>query len=194
MSDVGIFSVVLSAILVQNVIFARFLGICPYLGVSKSQETATGMGLAVLFVMTIATAITWPLMHFLLVPADLAFLETITFILVIAALVQLVEIVLKKLAPALYQALGIYLPLITTNCGILGVALLTIQQDLSYVMALIFAASTAIGFILAILIFSGIREALALRQVPKQLAGTPIALVVAGILAMAFMGFAGLGA
>lgn len=193
MSEVSVFSLVLSAILVENVIFARFLGICPYLGVSKRQDTAIGMGMAVLFVMTMSVAITWPIMHLVLVPMGLDFLSTIAFILVIAALVQLVEIVMKKTVPALYKALGIYLPLITTNCGILGVAILSIQKDLNYPLSLVFAFATAIGFVIAIVIFAGLRETLDMRQVPKQLRGAPIGLVVAGILAMAFMGFAGLG-
>jgi electron transport complex protein RnfA len=199
MSDGSIFSLVLGAILVNNVIFARFLGICPYLGVSKRQDTALGMGMAVIFVMVLAVAITWPLQRFVLTPdalrpgLDLSFLQTIVFILVIAALVQLVEIVLKKTAPALYQALGIYLPLITTNCAILGVAILTVQNKLDYVRGLVFAFASAAGFALALLLFAGIRERLVLRKVPRQLAGVPIGLITAGILAMAFMGFAGLG-
>ena len=199
MPENSIFSLVLGAILVNNVIFARFLGICPYLGVSRSQETAVGMGLAVTFVMTLATAITWPVQHLVLQRIEvgdgmnLGFLQTIAFILVIASLVQLVEIVLKKFSQKLYRALGIYLPLITTNCAILGVAILCIQQELDYLRSLVFAFSSALGFTLAIVIFAGIREALALRKVPERLAGVPIGLITAGILAMAFMGFAGLG-
>ena len=199
MSDPSIFGLIIGAILVNNVIFARFLGICPYLGVSKRIDTAIGMGMAVVFVMTMATAITWPIQTYLLSPGaigegvDLSYLTTIAFILVIASLVQLVEIVLKKLVPTLYQSLGIYLPLITTNCAILGVALLCIQKDFSYVQSLIFAVASALGFVLAIVIFAGLREMLELRQVPKRLAGVPIGLLTAGILAMAFMGFAGLG-
>jgi electron transport complex protein RnfA len=189
-------TIVLGAVLVDNVVLARFLGICPYLGVSRSRETAFGMGMAVLFVMSMATAITWPLQHMVLAPGalvdgvDLSFLRTIVFILVIASLVQLVEIVLRKTAPALYRALGIYLPLITT---ILGVAILAIQKDLSYVEALVFAFSSAVGFTIAIVVFSGLREMLELRDVPRRLAGVPIGLVTAAILAMAFMGFVGLG-
>ena len=188
----------IGAILVNNVIFSRFLGTCPYLGVSKRQDTAIGMGLAVIFVMTLATGITWPLQKLVLerIPVgegmNLGFLQTLTFILVIAALVQFVEIVLKKTAPALYQALGIYLPLITTNCAVLGIAILCIQQGLGYVQSVVFSTASAAGFTFALILFSGIREQLALRDVPKQLAGIPIALVTAGILAMAFMGFAGL--
>ena len=192
MPETSLFDLVLGAILVNNVIFARFLGICPYLGVSRSSGTALGMGLAVTFVMVLAAAITWPVQHLLLEPLELGYLQTIAFILVIASLVQLVEIVLKKLARGLYRALGIYLPLITTNCAILGVAILCIQKELSYLEALVFAVSSALGFTIAIVIFAGLREALSLRQVPARLAGVPIGLITAGILAMAFMGFAGL--
>jgi len=194
-----IIGLTIGAILVNNVIFSRFLGICPYLGVSRRQDTAVGMGLAVIFVMTLATGITWPLQKLVLerIPVgegmNLGFLQTLTFILVIAALVQFVEIVLKKTAPALYRALGIFLPLITTNCAVLGIAILCIQQGLGYIESLVFSVASAIGFTFALILFSGIREELALREVPKQLAGIPIALVTAGILAMAFMGFAGLG-
>jgi len=184
---------VLGAILVNNVIFAQFLGTCPYLGVSKKLDTAMGMGFAVTFVMTLAVAVTWPLYYLVLVPLGLEYLGTLSFILVIAALVQLVEIVLRKAAKGLFDALGIYLPLITTNCAILGVALLAIQKEYNYPISLIYAFGSAIGFLLAILIFSGIRERVELMEVPKALAGVPIALVIAGILAMAFMGFAGLG-
>ncbi|MDI7266538.1 MAG: RnfABCDGE type electron transport complex subunit A [Myxococcota bacterium] len=199
MPDQSIFVLVLGAILVNNVIFARFLGVCPYLGVSKRQDTAFGMGMAVLFVMTLCVAITWPLEHYVLAPGapapgiDLSFMRTIVFILVIASLVQLVEIVLKKTAPALYQALGIFLPLITTNCAILGAAILAVQNKLGYLQALVFSFSSALGFALALLLFAGIRERLALHKVPRALAGAPIGLITAGILAMAFMGFAGLG-
>jgi Na+-translocating ferredoxin:NAD+ oxidoreductase subunit A len=195
----SIFSLILASILVNNVIFARFLGTCPYLGVSKRQDTALGMGMAVIFVMTLCGALTWPLQAYVLAPGalgegiDLSFLQTIVFILVIAGLVQFVEIVLKKTAPGLYQALGIYLPLITTNCAILGIAILTITNKLGYLEGIVFSAASAAGFALALLLFAGIRERLAMRAVPKALAGIPIGLVTAGILAMAFMGFAGLG-
>lgn len=184
---------VLGAILVNNVVFAQFLGICPYLGVSKKLDTALGMGFAVTFVMTLAVAVTWPIYHLVLVPLELEYLRTLSFILVIASLVQLVEIVLRKVAKTLFDALGIYLPLITTNCAILGVALLAIQKEYNYPIALLYAFGSAIGFILAILIFAGIRERMDLMDVPKSLEGVPIALVIAGIVAMAFMGFAGLG-
>lgn len=200
MSEDSILSLILGAILVQNVILARFLGACPYLGVSRTQETAVGMSLAVLFVMTLAGAITWPLQRYILDPdalvegLDISFLQTMVFILVIASLVQLVEIVLKKMTPTLYQALGIYLPLITTNCAILGIAILNVQQKLGYLEAIIYSAASAAGFALALILFAGIRERLALRHVPRCLAGAPIALITAGILALAFLGFAGLGA
>jgi len=188
-----ILMLVLGAILVNNVIFQQFLGICPYLGVSKKLDTALGMGFAVTFVMTLAVAVTWPIYHLVLVPLDLGYLRTLAFILVIASLVQLVEIVLRKVAKGLFDALGIYLPLITTNCAILGVALLAIQNEYNYPVALLFAFSSAIGFILAIVIFAGIRERMELMEVPKAMEGVPIALVIAGIVAMAFQGFAGLG-
>lgn len=184
---------VLGAILVNNVIFAQFLGICPYLGVSKKLDTALGMGFAVTFVMTLAVAVTWPIYHLVLVPNELEYLRTLSFILVIASLVQLVEIVLRKVAKTLFDALGIYLPLITTNCAILGIALLAIQKEYNYPISLLYAFGSAIGFILAIMIFAGIRERMDVMDVPKSLQGVPIALVIAGIVAMAFMGFAGLG-
>jgi electron transport complex protein RnfA len=184
---------VIGAILVNNVVFAQFLGICPYLGVSKNTETALGMGMAVTFVMTLAVAVTWPLQHFVLNPLGLGYLQTLSFILVIASLVQFVEIALKKVAKGLYESLGVYLPLITTNCAILGVALICQQKDHNYPVSLVFAFSSALGFVLAILIFAGIRERMELVKVPRAFEGVPIAMVIAGILAMAFMGFTGLG-
>ncbi len=193
MDNVSIFSILVAAILTHNVVFSRFLGICPYLGVSRSVSTAVGMSFAVLFVMTLASAITYPIQKQVLERFDLGFLQTIAFILIIASLVQLVEIVLKKSAPALYEALGIFLPLITTNCAIMGVALLNIQMELSYGMAMVFSVGSAVGFALALILFAGLRELLAVRQVPRAMEGAPIGLVTAGILAMAFMGFAGLG-
>jgi len=183
---------VIFAIFINNVLFSRFLGTCPYLGVSKQISTAMGMGAAVIFVITLAAAITWPIQKLVLDPLDMGYLQTITFILIIAALVQFVEIVMKKTVPGLYQALGIYLPLITTNCAVLGVAIININEKLSYVQALVFSAASAVGFTLALLLFAGIRERLALRRIPRDFAGVPIGLVVAGLLAMAFMGFAGL--
>ena len=194
MAEQNLFMIFLSAILINNVIFSRFLGICPYLGVSKKTSTAFGMGAAVIFVMALSTALTWPLQKLVLDPLGLGYLQTISFILVIAALVQLVEFVLKKSVPGLYQALGIYLPLITTNCAVLGIAILNINEGLDFIQALVFTIASAMGFTLALLIFAGIRERLALRNIPAAFQGVPIGLVVAGLLAMAFMGFAGLGA
>jgi electron transport complex protein RnfA len=184
--------IVIGAIFVNNIVLMQFLGICPFLGVSKRLSTAVGMTGAVAFVMVLATIVTYLIQNYILDAFGLAFLQTIAFILVIASLVQLVEIILKKVSPALYQALGIFLPLITTNCAILGVAILTIQKDFNLVEGVIFAIANAIGFGLALLLFAGIREHLDLQNVPKGLKGTPIALIAAGILAMAFMGFSGL--
>ena len=193
MSVSEVLMLVIGAILVTNVVFQMFLGICPYLGVSKQLDSALGMGMAVAFVMTLAVAVTWPLQYYILEPLGLGYLKTIAFILIIASLVQFVEIALKRVARGLYEALGIYLPLITTNCAILGVALLAIQNEYNYPVSLAYAFASAAGFTLAIVIFAGVRERLELMDVPKVLAGAPIALVVAGIIAMAFMGFTGLG-
>ena len=184
--------IVISAVFVNNIVLAQFLGICPFLGVSNKTETAFGMGASVLFVMTLATIVTYLVQVFVLVPLNLAYLQTISFILIIAALVQMLEIILKKVSPPLYQALGIYLPLITTNCAVMGVAILVIKKDFNLTESVVFAVANAIGFALALVIFSGIREQLALMDVPKGMKGIPIALVTAGILALAFMGFAGL--
>ena len=184
--------ILISAIFVNNIVLAQFLGICPFLGVSTKTETAIGMGASVLFVMTLATIVTFLVQQYVLVPLNLAFLQTISFILIIAALVQMLEIILKKVSPSLYQALGIYLPLITTNCAVLGVAILVIKKNFNLVESVVFTIATAIGFALALVIFSGIREQLALSDVPKAMKGIPIALVTAGILALAFMGFTGL--
>ena len=181
----------ITAIFVNNVVFSQFLGICPFLGVSKKIETAAGMGAAVAFVLTIATIVTYLIQIYVLDANGLGYLQTITFILVIAALVQMVEIVLKKVSPALYQALGVFLPLITTNCCILGVAILVIQKQYDLLTGVVYAFSTALGFALALIIFAGIREQLSLVNVPKGMQGMSIALVVAGLLAMAFMGFSG---
>ncbi len=185
-------SIFITAIFVNNIVLAQFLGICPFLGVSKKVSTAIGMGPAVTFVMTIATIVTYLLQKYLLDAAGLQFMQTIIFILVIAALVQMVEIILKKVSPPLYQALGVFLPLITTNCAILGVAILVIQKDYNLMESVVFAISTAIGFTLAMVLFAGIREQLSTTKVPKAMQGIPIALVVAGLLAMAFMGFSGI--
>lgn len=184
--------IIISAVLVNNIVLMQFLGICPFLGVSKRISTAAGMAGAVAFVMVLATIVTYLIQHYVLNRLGLAYLQTIAFILVIASLVQLVEIILKKVSPALYQALGIFLPLITTNCAILGVAILTIQKEFNLMEGVVYAISNAIGFGLALTIFAGIREHLDLQNVPKGLKGTPIALITAGILAMAFMGFSGL--
>ena len=181
----------ITAIFVNNVVLSQFLGICPFLGVSKKVETATGMGAAVAFVLVIATIVTYLIQHYVLNPFGLQYLQTIAFILVIAALVQMVEIVLKKVSPALYQALGVFLPLITTNCCILGVAILVIQNDYDLLTGVIYAFATAIGFALAMVVFAGIREQLSLVNIPKGMDGMAIALVTAGLLAMAFMGFSG---
>ena len=182
----------IAAVFVNNIVLSQFLGICPFLGVSKKVETAIGMSAAVAFVMTIATLCTYLVQKYVLEPINLGFMQTICFILVIAALVQMVEIILKKVSPALYQALGVFLPLITTNCTILGVAIVVIQKDYNLLTSIVFAISTAIGFGLALIIFSGIREQLSLTKIPDGMKGTPIALITAGILAMAFMGFSGI--
>ena len=181
----------ITAIFVNNVVLSQFLGICPFLGVSKKVETATGMGAAVAFVLVIATIVTYLVQKFVLDAFGLQYLQTIAFILIIAALVQMVEIVLKKVSPALYQALGVFLPLITTNCCILGVAILVIQNDFDLLTGVIYAFATAIGFALAMVLFAGIREQLSLVNIPKGMDGMSIALVTAGLLAMAFMGFSG---
>lgn len=191
MDPLSPFCLIIGAIFVNNVVLAQFLGICPFLGVSKDVKSSLGMGGAVLFVMLLATVVTYLLYHFLLVPFNLEYLQTIAYILVIAGLVQMVEIVLKKIAPALYQTLGVFLPLITTNCAVLGVAILVIQKEMDLLQSTIYSFSIAIGFTLALVIFAGIREQMELTGVPKGMKGVPIALVTAGILAMAFMGFGG---
>ena len=181
----------ISAIFVNNVVLSQFLGICPFLGVSKKVDTALGMSAAVDFVLTLAPAVTFGIQKFVLDAFGLQYLQTITFILVIAALVQMVEIVLKKVSPALYQALGVFLPLITTNCCVLGVAILVIQKDYDFLTGLVYAFSTAIGFGLALTVFAGLREQMNFSALPKGMKGTPITLITAGLLAMAFMGFSG---
>ncbi len=182
----------ISAIFVNNIVFSQFLGICPFLGVSKKLSTAIGMGAAVTFVMMVATLVTYLIQVFVLDPYGLGFMQTISYILIIASLVQMVEIIIKKVSPALYQALGVFLPLITTNCAILGVAILVIQKSFTFSESLMYAFSTAVGYTLALVIFSVIREQLAMTSVPKAMRGIPIALIVAGILSMAFMGFTGI--
>lgn len=181
----------ISAIFVNNIVLSQFLGICPFLGVSKKIDTAIGMGGALAFVLTLATIITWIVQKYVLAPFGLQYLQTLAFILVIAALVQMVEIILKKVSPALYQALGIFLPLITTNCAVLGVAILVIQKDFSLLQSVVYAFSTALGFSLALVVFAGIREQQALVRIPKGMQGMAIVLVTASLLSLAFMGFSG---
>ncbi|MFP4448220.1 MAG: electron transport complex subunit RsxA [Bacteroidota bacterium] len=184
--------IIIGAIFVNNIVLNQFLGICPFIGVSSKVETAIGMTGAVAFVMTLATIITYLLQNFVLEAFGIEFMQTITFILVIASLVQLVEIVLKKVSPPLYQALGIFLPLITTNCAILGVAILAVQNDYNLLESVIFGLSNAIGFGLALIVFAGLREHLDLMEVPKPMQGVPAAFLVAGLLSLAFMGFSGI--
>lgn len=181
----------ISAIFVNNIVLSQFLGICPFLGVSKKIQTSLGMGMAVAFVLTVATVVTFLLQKCVLDPLGLQYLQTIAFIMVIASLVQMVEIILKKVSPALYQSLGIFLPLITTNCAVLGVAILVIQKDFTLIESIVYAFSTAIGFALALVLFAGIREQLAYVNIPKGMRGMPIVLVAAGLLSLAFMGFSG---
>lgn len=184
---------IIGAVLVNNIILAQFLGICPFLGVSNKISTALGMGAAVIFVMVLATLVTSIVNIYVLIPLNIVFLQTIAFILIIASLVQMVEIILKKISPTLYQALGIFLPLITTNCAVLGIAILVTQKFPTSVLdSVIYTAAIAIGFTLAITIFAGIREQMDLVSIPKGMKGVPIALITAGILSLAFMGFAGL--
>jgi electron transport complex protein RnfA len=184
--------IIIAAVFVSNIVLNQFLGICPFIGVSSKVETAIGMTGAVTFVMVIATLVTYLIHKSVLVPLDIVYMRTITFILVIASLVQLVEIILKKISPPLYQALGIFLPLITTNCAVLGVAVLAVQKDFNLLESTVFAIGNAIGFGLALVTFSGIREQLDLLNVPKRMKGVPIAFIVAGLMALAFMGFAGI--
>ena len=180
-----------SAIFVNNIVLSQFLGICPFLGVSKKIDTALGMGMAVAFVLTISTTVTFLVQKYVLDPLSLQYLQTITFVLVIAALVQMVEIVLKKVSPVLYQSLGIFLPLITTNCAVLGVAILVIQKDFSLIERIVYSVATALGFALALVVFAGLREQLSLVSVPKAMKGVAVVLVTAGLLSLAFMGFSG---
>ena len=182
----------IAAVFVNNIVLSQFLGICPFLGVSKKVSTAMGMSVAVTFVLTISTIITFLIQKYLLDPFGMAYLQTIIFILIIASLVQMVEIVIKKISAPLYQALGVFLPLITTNCAILGVAILVIQKEYNLLQSIVFAVSTALGFAFALIIFAGIREQLARTNIPPAMQGMPIALITAGLLAMAFMGFAGI--
>ena len=186
------FIIIISSIFVNNIVRSQFLGICPFLGVSNKVSTSWGMGAAVTFVLAIASIVAYLIQYYILVPLNITYMQTIVFILVIAALVQMVEIILKKVSPALYQALGIFLPLITTNCAVLGVAILLVQKEYNLGEAVVYAVSVAIGFTLALVLFAGLRERLEMENVPKAMKGVPIALITAGILAMAFMGFSGL--
>ncbi|HCT93401.1 MAG: electron transport complex subunit RsxA [Bacteroidetes bacterium GWE2_39_28] len=193
--------IIISAVFVNNILLSQFLGVCPFLGVSNKVSTAAGMSGAVTFVMAVATLVTYLLQYYVLIPLGIEFMQTVTFIVVIASLVQMVEIIMKKVSPALYQALGIFLPLITTNCAVLGVAILVVSKEFTFggdphmlnmAQAVVFAIANALGFGLAMILFAGLREQLELANVPKEFKGTPIALITAGILALAFMGFAGL--
>ena len=191
--ELSYFAIIIGAIFVNNVVLAQFLGICPFLGVSSKVETSLGMGAAVTFVMAIAAVVAWLIQTYVLVPLDIVYMQTIVFILVIAALVQMVEIMLKKLSPSLYQALGIFLPLITTNCAVLGVALLNTQNDYNFIESVVYGITGGLGFLLAIFLFAAVREQLEVSsENPKAFDGFPIALVTAGLMALAFMGFSGL--
>ena len=188
----NLLAITLGAILANNFIFSQFLGICPFLGVSKKVDTASGMGIAVTFVMGLASAITWLVNTFILIPLDLGYMQTVAFILVIASLVQFIEMFLQKSMPTLYTALGVYLPLITTNCAVLGVALLNIQNSYNFIESVVYGITGGLGFLLAIVLFASIRERLVFADYPKNWDGFPIALVTAGLMALAFMGFSGL--
>ena len=188
----NLFAIALAAILINNVVLKRFLGLCPFLGVSKQLDAALGMGMAVIFVMTMASIVTFGIYHYILVPFDIQYLRTIAFILVIATLVQFVEMVIEKTSPGLYRALGIYLPLITTNCAVLGVAVLNIDNSYGFVEMVVHGFSAGLGFTIALLLMAGIRERLDLADIPQALKGVPIAFIVAGLMAIAFQGFSGL--
>ena len=188
----NLLAITLGAVLSNNFIFSQFLGICPFLGVSKKVDTAVGMGVAVTFVMGLASAITWLVNTFILVPLSLGYMQTVAFILVIASLVQFIEMFLQKSMPTLYTALGVYLPLITTNCAVLGVALLNIQNNYNFISSVVYGITGGLGFLLAIVLFASIRERLVFAEYPKSWDGFPIALVTAGLMALAFMGFSGL--
>lgn len=192
LSFTELFGIALGAILVNNFIFAQFLGICPFMGVSKKIDTALGMGMAVIFVMGVASAVCWPINHFILEKFDLVFMQTVTYILVIASLVQFVEMFLQKAMPSLYEALGVYLPLITTNCAVLGVVLQNTQNGYGFIESLVYGVTGGVGFLLAIVLFASVRERLEFAECPKAFEGFPIALVTAGLLALAFLGFSGL--
>lgn len=185
-------SIIITAIFINNIVFSQFLGICPFLGVTRKISSAVGMGAAVTFVITLSTVVAWLIQYYVLNPLGVGFLQTIVFILVIAFLVQLLEIVMKKTVPLLYQALGVFLPLITTNCAVLGTAILVVQKNFNLMESVTYGVATSLGFTLALWIFAGIRERLELTETPKAMRGVPLALICAGILAMAFMGFSGI--
>lgn len=187
-----IFSLIITAIFIQNIIFAKFLGNCPFMGVSKKVDSSIGMGMAVTFVMALASGVTWVVYNYFLVPFELEYLQTIAFILIIASLVQFVEMAIQKTSPNLYKALGVFLPLITTNCAVLGIAILNIQENYSFIESVINGAAVAIGFTMALLLLAGIRERIEYADIPKPFKGIPIAFISAGLLAMAFMGFSGM--
>lgn len=191
MTDMTLLGIVISMIFVNNLILTKFLGLCPFFGVSKNTKNALGMGMAVIFVMSIASMVTWVLHHKVLLPLNLAFLQIISFILIIAFLVQLVEIFIKKFSPVLHKALGIYLPLITTNCAVLGIAFINIQENFTFIQAVVAGVSAGIGFTLALLLMSGIRERMESYDVPKPFKGLPIAFIIASLMSLAFMGFGG---
>ena len=187
-----LFSIALGAVLVNNFIVAQFLGICPFMGVSKKVETASGMGMAVIFVMGLASAICWPINEFILVRFNLGFMQTVTYILVIASLVQFIEMFLQKAMPALYEALGVYLPLTTTNCAVLGVVLQNTQNSYNFIESVVYGVTGGVGFLVVIVLFASIRERMEFSEFPKSFEGFPIALVAAGLIALSFMGFSGL--
>ena len=191
-SITSLLSIALGAVLVNNFILSQFLGICPFMGVSKKVETALGMGMAVIFVMGVASAVNWPINHFILERNGLGFMQTVTFILVIASLVQFVEMFLQKAMPSLYEALGVYLPLITTNCAVLGVTLQNAQKSYNFGESLTYGITGGIGFLIAIVLFASVRERMEFAKCPKRFEGFPIALVAASLIALAFMGFSGL--
>lgn len=187
-----LFTVALGAILVNNFIVAQFLGICPFMGVSKKVDTALGMGMAVIFVMGVAAAVCWPINTMILIPNGLAFMQTVVYILVIASLVQFIEMFLQKAVPSLYQALGVYLPLITTNCAVLGVVLQNTQNNYDFITSVVYGITGGVGFLLVIVLFASVRERMEFSDIPKSFEGFPIALIAAGLIALAFMGFSGL--
>ena len=192
MEQITYFAIVIGAIFVNNVVLAQFLGICPFLGVSSKVETSMGMGAAVTFVMALTALVAWSIQTYILDPLQIQYMQTIVFILVIAALVQMVEIMLKKLSPSLYQALGIFLPLITTNCAVMGVTILVQREEYDLTTSLLYAVASSLGFMLALILMAGIRERLDTCRVPKALMGTPIALIMAGLMSLAFMAFKGM--